>query len=199
MYLIVGLGNPGKKYELTRHNMGFLTVERLAEKEGIRISKAKFKSLIGEGNIGGEKVVLLKPQTYMNLSGEAVREAAAYYKVDHDKLMVIYDDIDIPLGSLRIRKSGSAGTHNGMKSVIYQLGFDDFPRMRIGIGDRDKANDNEKKDLISHVIGKISEEEKVILRETIDSGVEALKAYITDGIDLAMNRFNTGKNEQKKD
>ncbi len=195
MYLIVGLGNPGKKYELTRHNMGFITVERLAEKEGIKISRAKFKSLMGEGMIGGEKVVLLKPQTYMNLSGEAVREAFNYFKIEPEKMMVVYDDIDIPLGSLRIRKSGSAGTHNGMRSVIYQLGIDDFPRMRIGIGEQEKG----KGDLISHVIGKVTEEEKEVLRTTIDSGVEAIRAYITDGIDLAMNRFNTGKHEQKDD
>ena len=133
MYLIVGLGNPGSKYEKTRHNVGFVTVDVLAGRLGIKVNKLKFKSLIGEGNIGSEKVVLIKPQTYMNLSGEAVMQAINFYKPDHDKIFVIYDDIDLDVGRLRIRKKGSGGTHNGMRNIIYLTGFDDFPRFRRGV------------------------------------------------------------------
>ena len=134
MYVIVGLGNPGKKYENTRHNMGFLAVDVLAEKYDIKVNKIKFKSLVGEGRIAGEKVVLAKPQTYMNLSGEAVREIVDFYKIEPQQLIVIYDDIDIDTGAIRIRKKGSAGTHNGMRNILYQIRTEDFPRIRVGIG-----------------------------------------------------------------
>ena len=137
MYIICGLGNPGKEYEQTRHNMGFLTMDVLAYKLGIDIRRLKFRSLIGEGRIGTEKVILVKPQTYMNNSGEALREIVAYYDIDPQHLIVVYDDIDLPVGDLRLREKGSAGTHNGMRSIIYQLQFDDFPRIRIGTGKSD--------------------------------------------------------------
>ena len=134
MFVVAGLGNPGRKYEKTRHNMGFWAVDRLAEKNDIKIKKIKHKALIGDGIISGEKVLLVKPQTYMNLSGESLREIVDYYNVDLSRLLVIYDDFDIEAGSLRIRKKGSAGSHNGMKSIINQLGSQDFPRIRVGIG-----------------------------------------------------------------
>jgi PTH1 family peptidyl-tRNA hydrolase len=134
MYIIVGLGNPGKKYENTKHNIGFITLDLLAERNDIKINKIKHKALVGEGFISGLKVLLVKPQTFMNLSGNSVREVMEYYKEDIEKLIVVYDDVDIPMGRLRIRKKGSAGTHNGMKSIIYDLQDDGFPRVRIGIG-----------------------------------------------------------------
>lgn len=191
MFIIAGLGNPGKKYENTRHNMGFLTIDRLAEKYNIRTDKIKFKSLVGEGCIAGQKVVLIKPQTYMNLSGEAIREVMAFYKLEPENLIVIYDDLDIPTGSLRIRKSGSAGTHNGMKSVVYQLQSDQFPRIRIGIGS------DRRGDIIDFVVGNVSSEEKAVLEETIDQSVKAIECIIAEDIDMAMNRYNTGKKNKR--
>lgn len=192
MYLIVGLGNPGKKYENTRHNMGFMVVDRLSEKAGVSVDRLKFRALTGECIIGGQKVMLMKPQTFMNLSGDAVREAASYFKLEPSNIVVIYDDIDIPLGSLRIRKSGSAGTHNGMRSVVSLLGSDKFPRVRVGIG-------GASGDLIGHVIGKISKGEKEILDETIGHAADAVECLITDGVDLAMNRFNTKKQKDAEE
>ena len=199
MFVICGLGNPGKKYENTRHNLGFITMDRLAEKMGISIKKSKFKSLIGEGTIGGEKIVLVKPQTFMNNSGEALREVMSFYKIPYDNLLVVYDDIDIPLGTVRIRKGGSAGTHNGMKSVIYHLEEDDFPRIRLGLG---HASSSERKgDLVDFVIGGFTKEEVKPLEEACDTAVDAIICYIKDGIDIAMTRYNTHrkKEEDKKD
>lgn len=193
MYIIAGLGNPGKKYEHTRHNMGFITVDKLAERNGIEICKSRFKGLTGEGTVSGEKVMLLKPQTFMNLSGDSVREAAAYYKIPGDHLIVIYDDIDIPLGSIRIRKSGGAGTHNGMRSVVSQLGIEDFPRVRIGIG-----NDNGDS-LVKHVIGKVSVEERKILDTTADEAAVDIEDILKHGIDMAMNMHNVRKNPDRND
>ncbi len=190
MYLVVGLGNPGKKYENTRHNIGFMAVDRLSEKNGAAVDRLKFRALIGECLIGGQKVMLMKPQTFMNLSGDAVREAAGFFKLEPSHIIVIYDDIDIPLGSLRMRKSGSAGTHNGMRSVVSLLGTDQLPRLRVGIG-------GASGDLICHVIGKISSDEKKVLDEAVNRAAEAVECFITRGIDVAMNRFNTGK--QRKD
>ncbi|MCI7145581.1 MAG: aminoacyl-tRNA hydrolase [Clostridiales bacterium] len=196
MYVIAGLGNPGKEYEKTRHNMGFQVVDRLSQKCGIPVNRLKHKALTGEGRIGGEKVMLVKPQTYMNLSGDSLAEIVSYYNVDIDKLIVIYDDFDLEAGALRIRKKGSAGSHNGMKSVIYRLGSDEFPRMRIGIG---SSGGSGWKDF---VIGRMSSDEEKALEETLDKAAEAAITIVEDGIDLAMNRFNTGKkkkNEQRDD
>lgn len=193
MYIIAGLGNPGKKYENTRHNMGFMVMDALGEKLGININKIKFKSLTAEGRIGSEKVIIMKPQTYMNLSGEAVREAADYYKVPEENIIVVYDDMDIDLGSLRIRKSGSAGTHNGMKSIIYQLKSDKFPRIRVGIGA------NHKSDIIGFVIGSVSKDEASILNKTILNAADAVEEIITGDIDMAMNKYNTKKKKQMED
>lgn len=193
MYIIAGLGNPGKKYENTRHNMGFMVMDALAYKLGINIDKIKFKSLVAETRIGTEKVLLMKPQTYMNLSGEALREAVSYYKVPEENVIVIYDDMDIELGSLRIRKSGSAGTHNGMKSIIYQLKSDRFPRIRIGIGADHKSN------IIGFVTGNVSKSEASILEKTVLNAVDAVLEIIETDIDMAMNKYNTKKKKQRED
>lgn len=193
MYVIAGLGNPGKKYENTRHNMGFITVDQLAIKHDIKVDKLKFKALVGEGRIAGQKVLLVKPQTYMNLSGESIRQVMHFYKLDPEKLIVIYDDIDIELGTLRIRKFGGAGTHNGMKSVVYQLQSDRFPRIRIGIGSQKKG------DLVDFVIGGFSKEEVPVLEETVTKAVSAIECILAEDVDIAMNRYNTKKARPKKE
>lgn len=193
MYVIAGLGNPGKKYENTRHNMGFITVDQLAIKHDIKVDKLKFKALVGEGRIAGQKVLLVKPQTYMNLSGESIRQVMHFYKLDPEKLIVIYDDIDIELGTLRIRKFGSAGTHNGMKSVVYQLQSDRFPRIRIGIGSQKKG------DLVDFVIGGFSKEEVPVLEETVTKAVSAIECILAEDVDIAMNQYNTKKARPKKE
>ena len=193
MYVIAGLGNPGKKYENTRHNMGFITIDQLAEKHNIKVDKLKFKALVGEGRIAGQKVMLVKPQTYMNLIGESIREVMNFYKLEPENLIVIYDDIDIEAGTLRIRKFGSAGTHNGMKSVVYQLQSDRFPRIRLGIGSQKKG------DLVNFVIGGFSKEEVPVLEEAVNHAVLATECIIEDGIDKAMNQYNTKKRSKKDD
>lgn len=184
MYIICGLGNPGKEYETTRHNMGFLALDVLSQRLGIAVNRLKFKALIGEGFAGGEKVVLVKPQTFMNLSGESLREVVGFYKPEHGHLLLMYDDIDLAPGMLRIRKSGSAGTHNGMRSVIYQLQFDDFPRIRIGIGDHGVIP------LDRYVIGHYTEEERPLLADAVSRAADAARLYIESGIDAAMNEYN---------
>lgn len=189
LYIIAGLGNPGRKYENTRHNLGFITIDLLAEDLGIRVNKLKFKALIGEGRIGSSRVILVKPQTYMNNSGESLREIVQFYKIPMENLVVIYDDFDIPAGSLRVRKFGSAGTHNGMRSIIYQLQSDRFPRIRIGMGSEDKGN------LINFVIGGFRKEEVPVMEEAVRNAADACKCIVTDGIDLAMNQYNTRKKD----
>ncbi|MDD5822934.1 MAG: aminoacyl-tRNA hydrolase [Firmicutes bacterium] len=184
MYLIAGLGNPGKEYENTRHNMGFKAIDALASEHGIEIKRSKFRGLYGQGFIGGEKVILLKPQTYMNLSGGSVREAAMYFDIPRENLIVIYDDIDIPIRSIRIRKAGGPGTHNGMKSVVKELGIKDFPRIRIGVGS------NEGGDIVKHVIGKVSSKEQELLDEAAKAAAAAVEDIIRLGIDNAMNKHN---------
>ena len=184
MFIIAGLGNPGRRYENTRHNLGFITLDLLAERNSIKINKIKHKALVGEGMISGQKVLLVKPQTYMNLSGESVREVIEYYKPDIGNLIVIYDDLDIPAGQLRIRKKGSAGTHNGMRSVIYQLQTDLFPRVRIGIGNSHKAG------LISFVIGGFKKEEKEIIENAVVKAAKAVELILESGIEKAMADYN---------
>lgn len=188
-YVIAGLGNPGKEYEKTRHNMGFMTIDILEEKTGIKVSKLKYKALFGTGTYKGKKIMLVKPQTYMNLSGDALREIMNYYKVPVENLIVIYDDIDLELGSLRIRKKGGPGSHNGMKSIVSRLGSDQFPRMRVGIGDRRKG------DLKDYVIGNISKAEAEELRTILERAADAALAITDIGIDNAMNRFNVKNNK----
>ena len=192
MKIIAGLGNPGKEYENTKHNVGFLTIDILAEKYDIKVNKIKFKGLIGEGMIGTEKVILVKPQTYMNLSGQCIREIVAFYKLDMEDLVVIYDDIDLPMGNLRIRKKGSAGTHNGMRSIIYDLQDDGFPRVRVGIGGERKG------DLAHYVISGFSGDDRKLIEEAIVKAADAVACLVEDGIDRAMVDYNTKKPKLKK-
>lgn len=192
MYIIAGLGNPGSKYENTRHNMGFKAIDAMASEFGIDVSRAKFKGLIGEGRIGSEKVILLKPQTYMNLSGQSVREIMNFYKIPEENLIVIYDDFDLPIGSIRVRKSGGPGTHNGMKSVVQELGSRKFPRVRVGIGSSDGST-------IQFVIGKVGKDEQQILNEAAEAAASAAADIIRIGIENAMNIHNTRKSEKKDD
>lgn len=184
MYIIVGLGNPGKKYENTRHNIGFITLDHIAEKNNIKINKIKHKALLGEGTICNEKVLLVKPQTFMNLSGNSIKEIVDYYKESLDKLIVIYDDIDVEVGKIRIRKKGSAGTHNGMRSIIYNLVSDDFPRIRIGIG-KDPA-----RELSNYVLDSFHKEEINAMRKAVEAAAAAVETWLAEGIDKAMNEYN---------
>ena len=184
-FVIVGLGNPGAEYEKTRHNMGFRALDVLSSDTGIDIRRAKFHALIGQGRIAGHKVILVKPQTYMNRSGIAVREAAMYYNVPSCNVIVIYDDIDLPLSAIRVRKSGGAGTHNGMKSVVQQLGVKDFPRIRIGVGAQDSDED-----LVDRVIGKVPKAEQALLDQAAAAAAKAAEDIVRSGIDIAMNRHN---------
>lgn len=193
VYIIVGLGNPGKKYENTRHNMGFIAVDLIAEEYGIKLDKLKFKALVGEGRIAGQKVVLVKPQTFMNLSGQSVTEIMNFYKEDIENLIVIYDDIDIPTGSIRLRKKGSAGTHNGMRNIVYLLGDDGFPRIRVGIGSETKV------DLINYVVGGVSKKEKDLLEDALTKAAKAAVCIIEKGIDKAMNEYNVKPKKEKKE
>ena len=185
MYLIVGLGNPEADYSGTRHNMGFDTLNKISKKYNIEINKKNYKGLYGTGIIEGEKVILLKPQTFMNLSGESVRECLDYYKIDLDKLIIIYDDIDIEKGIVKLRKQGGPGTHNGMKSVVDNLKTEDFSRVRIGIG-----MPEDKSDLIDYVIGYVPDEEKEILDKGCENAKDAVIEIIKSGIDIAMNKYN---------
>ena len=185
MYIIVGLGNPEPEYSNTRHNMGFDTINKIAKKYNIEFSKTKFKGIYGTGTIEGEKVILLKPQTFMNLSGESIKEIIDFYKLNTDNLIIIYDDIDIEPGIIKLRKTGGPGTHNGMKSVIKEIGTEKFPRVRIGIG-----KPEHKGDLINYVIGKIPEEDKKILEKSTDVAKDAVIEIIKNGMDKAMNLFN---------
>lgn len=186
MYIIVGLGNPGLKYENTRHNVGFLTIDYLSEKFNIDVKKSKFKSLYGQGEISGQKVMLVKPQTFMNNSGEAIREIKNFYKVDSQNIIVVYDDIDIDFGKIRIRKKGSSGSHNGMKSIIYQIQDDNFPRIKISVG-----KNPEYMDLANFVLSGFSEKEAKVIRGEIKNASDAISLMLDQGIDKAMNEFNS--------
>ncbi|MCT4661149.1 MAG: aminoacyl-tRNA hydrolase [Tissierellales bacterium] len=183
MYLVVGLGNPGKKYEWTRHNVGFNAIDYLSDKWGVSVKTLKHKALIGEHRINGEKVLLVKPQTFMNASGESLRELKNYYKVPIENIIVIYDDLDLDVGKLRIRPSGSAGTHNGMRSIIYQLREDQFPRIRIGIG-------KQAGDIIHHVMGEFSKEDRKLVDDMIELTAGAVEMIVTKDVQTAMNNCN---------
>lgn len=185
MYLIVGLGNPENEYANTRHNMGFDTINEIAKNNNINITKNKFKGLYETVVIQGKKVILLKPQTYMNLSGESIKEIVDFYNIETDKIIVIYDDIDTEKGKIRIRKKGNAGTHNGMKSVVEELGTTEFNRIRVGIGQPEFKND-----MINYVIGKIPKEEKEVLQQGVKKAAEAVEEILKNGIEIAMNKFN---------
>ncbi|WP_294133508.1 aminoacyl-tRNA hydrolase [uncultured Clostridium sp.] len=183
MFLIVGLGNPGKEYDGTRHNIGFAAVDYIADKYNIELNRIKFKGVFGEGFIDGKKVILLKPTTYMNLSGESIREVINFYKISNEEVIVIYDDISLEVGRLRIREKGSHGGHNGIKSIIANLGTDVFPRVKIGVG-APKGN------LVSHVLGKFNEDEIEILRETIKASSDAVSIMVKSDTKEAMNKLN---------
>ncbi|MBQ9272695.1 MAG: aminoacyl-tRNA hydrolase [Mogibacterium sp.] len=184
-YVIAGLGNPGKEYEDTRHNMGYKAIDVLSSNENIEVRKSKFHSVIGQGRIAGKKAILVKPETYMNRSGIAVRESAMYFNVPPQNLIVIYDDIDLPAGSIRIRKSGGAGTHNGMKSVVEQLGTKDFVRIRIGVGAAEAGED-----LVDRVIGKVPKAEQELLQKAAAEAADAVADILASGVDIAMNKHN---------
>ena len=185
-WLVVGLGNPGSKYENTRHNMGFLALDILAEKEKFTFSKLRFKAWTATAELGGEKVLVMKPQTYMNLSGESVGEAARFYKIPPEHVLVISDDISIGAGKLRIRPSGSAGGHNGLKSIIQHLGSDRFPRIKVGVG----SPQHEDHDIVDWVIGKPMGEDAKVLRQTLEKAADAVSTVIAQGPEKAMNKFN---------
>lgn len=191
MFVIIGLGNPGSQYALTRHNAGFELIDRLAAQADIEISRSKFKSQIGEGFIGGKKAVLVKPQTFMNLSGEAVVQVLNFYKPGPDEFIVVYDDIALKPGAVRIREKGSSGGHNGMKSIIALIGTDEFIRVRIGVG-------GPRGNVISHVLGKFSPEEKEPYSQGLELAAQAVKTIVTSGVAEAMNRYNSSGKPPKK-
>ena len=192
MFVIVGLGNPGREYASTRHNAGYMALDILAERHNIDIRRHNFRSVFGEGRIGAEKVVLAKPETFMNNSGFAVRDLLNWYKVGHDHLIVVYDDADIPVGTLRMREKGSAGSHNGMKSIVYQLGFDDFPRVRIGIGGAEHG-------MVGHVLGEFSEDEKPEVKKALSDAASAVELIVKGRLQEAQAKYNhKGRNNPKK-
>ena len=193
MKVIIGLGNPGMKYAGTRHNIGFDTVTALADKYNIKINNKKFNGLIGDGFIGGEKVLLVQPQTYMNLSGECVGQIADFFKIEPENLIVICDDINLDTGRLRIRAKGSAGGHNGLKNIIAHLGTEAFPRIRVGVGEK-----TEGWDLADYVLARFSKDDEPVMREAIKNAVGAVETWISDDIGTAMNRFNINPNPKPK-
>ena len=188
MYIIAGLGNPTREYEKTRHNVGFEVIDVLADMLGTTVEEKKFKGCYGRGIIGGEKVLLLKPQTFMNLSGESIRAASDFYKVDPEHIIIIYDDISLDVGQLRIRKKGSAGGHNGIKNIIAHLGTQEFPRIKVGVGDKPK-----KMDLADYVLSRFSKEDRAAMEDAFKAAAKAVEVMITEGMYTAMNQFNGHK------
>ena len=188
MYLIAGLGNPTKEYDKTRHNVGFSVIDVLADRYRIDISEKKHKALCGRGVIEGQKVLLLKPQTFMNLSGESIRAAADYYKIEPEEMIVIYDDISLDPGQLRIRLKGSAGGHNGIKNIIANLGTQDFPRIKVGVGAKPP-----RMDLADYVLSRFGAGEQKLMEEAFGEAAEAALMMMTDGAERAMNHFNAKK------
>lgn len=191
MYLIAGLGNPTLQYAGTRHNIGFDTITRICDDNNIMLRSKKHKALIGQGILGGEKVILAQPQTYMNNSGESVAEIAGYYKLAPDNIIIIYDDISLPVGQLRIRGKGSAGGHNGIKSIIKCLGSENFLRIKIGVGEKP-----DNRDLADYVLSRFSNEDNVIIREALGEAAKACECIISQGMQSAMNKYN-GKRENR--
>ncbi|TCK87868.1 PTH1 family peptidyl-tRNA hydrolase [Natranaerovirga hydrolytica] len=185
MYLVVGLGNPGMKYAATRHNIGFEVVERFAYEHNIKLNKKKYHAKYGTGNINGEKVMVVQPQTYMNRSGESVLLFADFFKISMDNILVIYDDTSLDLGKIRIRKKGSAGGHNGIKNIIAHLNAQDFPRIKVGVGEKPPGWD-----LADYVLGRFSKEEMDIIIPAIKRASDSIETYIKDGVDAMMNLYN---------
>jgi len=184
MYLIAGLGNPGLSYRKTRHNAGFQALDALAERLGVRVKTKGFSALYGEGRIGNERVILMKPQTYMNLSGDAVQSLLHFYKLEPERLIVLYDDIDLPIGSMRIRANGSAGSHNGMRSIISCVGSEHFPRIRIGVGK------DESLQLRDYVLKRPSKAEQQMLEEVFENAADAAELIVSGSIDKAQMKYN---------
>ncbi len=186
MYIIAGLGNPGKKYALSRHNAGYEALDRLADKAGIRIGSEKFRALTGSGTIDGEQVLLLKPLTFMNLSGTSIRAACDYYKIDPERrLIVLYDDISLAPGTLRVRPKGSAGGHNGVRNIIEQLGTQVFLRVKIGVGEKPEGSD-----LVDYVLGKFPKEEWPTMTDAFDRAADAAAMLLSEDVEAVMNQFN---------
>ena len=185
-WLLVCLGNPGREYEGTRHNIGFMAADRLSSREGTRFSKLRYRALTGEIAVKGQRVLVLKPQTYMNLSGESVKLAGGFYKIPPERVLVISDDVALPLGKLRIRAGGSAGGHNGLKNIIAHLGTDQFPRIRVGVG----APAHPEHEMIDWVIGHFTSQEKKTVEEAVDRAVDAALCLMSQGVQEAQNRYN---------
>lgn len=192
MYIIAGLGNPTKEYDKTRHNVGFAVIDQLADRYGIDASERKHRAFCGKGVIEGQKVLLVKPQTFMNLSGESLRSAMDYYKALPEELIVIYDDISLPPGQLRIRLKGSAGGHNGIKNIIAHLGTQEFPRIKVGVGEKPP-----RMDLKDYVLSRFSKGEQELMEEAFREAAQAVAMMISDGADRAMNHFNTKKKAEE--
>lgn len=186
-FMIVGLGNPDRKYEFTRHNTGFLCVDMLAQKHGFTVKKLKFRSLLGNAVIGGHRCLILKPQTYMNLSGEAVREAAAFYKIPPERILVLFDDISLDVGKLRIRRKGTDGGHNGVKNIIYHLASDKFPRIKIGVGKKPHPD----YDLADWVLSEFKKDEEAPLKSALENACAAVELLLDGETDKAMNLYNS--------
>lgn len=194
MYIIAGLGNPGRKYENTRHNIGYQVIDELADKHQIKIQELKFKGIMGKGMINGHKVILIKPLTYMNLSGECIGEAVNFFKIDEtSELIVVADDISLEIGQVRMRKKGSAGGHNGLKNIIAHLGHEEFMRIKMGVGEKPSGYD-----LADYVLGHFSKEENEILSESRKNAVLALETIMDEGIDKAMNLYNTKRGKKNE-
>lgn len=190
MYLIAGLGNPTREYEKTRHNVGFEAIDILADKAGTTVTERKHKALYGKGYLGGQKVILAKPQTYMNLSGESIREIADFYKIEPENIIILCDDINLPEGRLRIRLKGSAGGHNGLKNIISHLGTQEFPRIRIGVGEKPRGMD-----LADYVLGRFPKEQQALMEEAYRDAADAACMMIEEGADAAMNHYNRRSKE----
>ena len=184
-WLLVCLGNPGKEYANTRHNIGFLAADALEKRTGVKFNKLKYRALTGEVTLGGQRVLVVKPQTYMNLSGEAVKLAGGFYKIPPERILVLYDDISLPLGKLRIRGSGSAGGHNGIKNIIAHLGTDAFPRIKVGVGAPQREDG-----LVDWVIGSFTASERKVVDAAIEKALDAAECVIEHGVSEAQNRFN---------
>lgn len=185
-WLLIGLGNPGDKYENTRHNAGYMVVDEIGNRKNLPIQKLKYKALTNTTELGGQKVLVMKPVTYMNLSGEAVRQAADFYKIPAERILVISDDTALAIGKLRIRKNGSAGGHNGLKSIIQQLGTDQFPRLRVGVGEKPHPD----YDLADWVLGHFTGQDKKDMDASVSRAADAVECLLSQGLDRAMNRYN---------
>ena len=185
-WLVVCLGNPGKQYENTRHNIGFMTADEIERRSGVKINKLRYRALTGEVKLGGERVLVMKPQTYMNLSGEAVKLAGAFYKIPPENVIVISDDVSLPLGKLRIRANGSAGGHNGLKNIIQHLGTDAFPRIKVGVG----APEHPEHEMVDWVIGNFTPQEKKVVADAVGRAADAVECLISKGVSEAQNKFN---------